>query len=323
MIITHIDRNHKETDITKIVQDYKWAGSIREVSRKLEITVVQSPHDPYFPKVAFRNGEMLRLSDDNKNELYQGYIRSIEKSDQGKSFKLASSDGTIYLTKSEIAKTFSKMKAEDIVKSICTELGVSFGTSPNTSTKHTFAHSGSAYDAILDTFKRLKNTTKKIYMIRMSKGKLNMIEKGSTVAKRLNTSVEHISESVYQQDIEDAVTSVIIVDDKGNRIGEVKDSENIRLFGMTQKIYRKEKDQNANTVAKNMLTGERQKATINMIGGKNTYDVIAGNAVLIKDTHTGLVGVFFIDADTHTFQDGFHSISLELAFENTLEEAGG
>ena len=46
---------------------------------------------------------------------------------------------------------------------------------------------------------------------------------------------------------------------------------------------------------------------------------IAGNGVEVYDKATGLSGVFWIDSDTHTWENGTHIMNLELNFKNIMD----
>lgn len=71
------------------------------------------------------------------------------------------------------------------------------------------------------------------------------------------------------------------------------------------------------TAAKNMLSGVEKKVTLDGINGD--LSCIAGNGVEVYDKATGLNGVFWIDSDTHTWENGTHIMSLELNFKNIMD----
>src|SRR5699024_6882594 len=50
------------------------------------------------------------------------------------------------------------------------------------------------------------------------------------------------------------------------------------------------------------------------------WSLVTGNAVIIKESFTGLNGKFFIVGDTHKIENGVHRVDLELAFKNIMEE---
>lgn len=61
-----------------------------------------------------------------------------------------------------------------------------------------------------------------------------------------------------------------------------------------------------------------RKGTVQNLGGA---ECITGNAVMVKEPFTGLYGLFYIDADTHTWKRGLYTNKLTLAWENTMDES--
>lgn len=41
---------------------------------------------------------------------------------------------------------------------------------------------------------------------------------------------------------------------------------------------------------------------------------------MVKEPYTGLSGVFFIDADSHTWKNGIYTNKLTLNFQNLMDE---
>ena len=54
-------------------------------------------------------------------------------------------------------------------------------------------------------------------------------------------------------------------------------------------------------------------------GINGDLDCIAGNGVKICDKTTGLNGLFWIESDTHTWENNTHIMSLELSFKNIMD----
>ena len=128
----------------------------------------------------------------------------------------------------------------------------------------------------------------------------------------------NITNTVYQETIENMVNTVKIYDDTGKQVGEVKNDEWIRKFGTYQQIYKKEKGVNEITAATNLLSGIEKRVTLDGIDGD--LNCIAGNAVEVQDKAAGLAGIFWIDADTHIWENGTHMMNLELNFKNLMDE---
>ena len=99
-------------------------------------------------------------------------------------------------------------------------------------------------------------------------------------------------------------------------VGEVKNQNWIKSYGVFQEIYKQEDGINSQDVAKNMLKGIEKTGAVEAIGN---IDAISGFAIGIEDEYTGMIGVFQIDSDTHTWQNGIHTMSLELNFDTIMD----
>lgn len=60
-----------------------------------------------------------------------------------------------------------------------------------------------------------------------------------------------------------------------------------------------------------------RKATVQC---KGNALCVTGNAVMVKETYTGLYGLFFIDGDTHQWTNNIYTCKLELNWKNTMDE---
>ena len=82
-------------------------------------------------------------------------------------------------------------------------------------------------------------------------------------------------------------------------------------------MYKQEENKDSNTEAKAMLNGIEQSCSLTGFGDTSC---ITGYGVQVKDIHTGLVGLFYIDSDTHRWSGGEYTIDLELNFKNIMNE---
>ncbi|KNF07174.1 hypothetical protein CLPU_22c00260 [Gottschalkia purinilytica] len=309
---------NEQKDITEIVERITWTGDIKQVSRKLEITIPVSSTDFFFPKVNFGLGviEVLQMLDDNGQEVFWGYIFNQSKDNQSKT--LVAYDPLVYLTKSKMSKSYKNITAEDITRSVCNHLGVIPGNiAPTRINQNLLALQQTGYETIMMAYTNASKQNGKKYMPRINKGKLDVIEKGTIVAKKELDSREDIMSSQYSESIENMINQIVITDDKGNVINYSSNTEWIKNYGLLQEIYQKEDEKDPNIVAKNMLNDIEREASVEALG---YMDCMAGNAVKIRDSSTGLVGLFYIDNDTHTFENGQHTMSLGLNFENIMDE---
>lgn len=311
--------NGKETkDISQIVTTITWSGDHQQATRKLEINVAVSL-DQYLPKINIALGNMLKLLTDDNIELFRGYVFYKEKSNFISEMKITAYDGLIYLLKSKGTYNFKKMTAEAIVKKVAGDFGIPIGTLASTGITQSFIADGQTiYDIIMQAYTNAAKQNGKKYMPLMQQGKLNVIEKGKTVVTYELSADTNITDSTYSESIENMINRVKIYDENKNLIGTVENSEWIKLYGILQDVYVKETGKNPTIVARNMLKGIERAASLTGVLGN--IECITGRAVKVKESYTGLTGLFYIDTDTHTWQKGQHTMDLGLAFQNMMDE---
>jgi hypothetical protein len=145
---------------------------------------------------------------------------------------------------------------------------------------------------------------------------------GDTVAGRILTPSADLVAGEVTSGIDDAVTRVLVVDNKGKTLAIAEDADKRRMFGLMQAAVQKESGLDSNAQAKDLLKGSDDKISLSeIIGGPDALDLVTGNAVLVEEPYTGLHGKFQIINDSHTFSDGLHKISLGLSFEGMMDEA--
>jgi hypothetical protein len=125
-----------------------------------------------------------------------------------------------------------------------------------------------------------------------------------------------ITGATYTDSTDNMVNLVKIYNNKRKKKGQVKADKDIKKYGIYQQTYTKQKGVDAKSAAKAMLVGVTEEATIEAIGH---IECVAGKALKISDKALGLTGKFYITGDTHTFQNGIHTMTLELSWTNTME----
>ena len=104
---------HKlENDITDYVISIEWSGSKSQVTRKLEITVVNAPYDPNIKHLNLKLAETLYLySDDLKTEYFRGFIVERERSSKTGNITYTAYDLCYYIRKDNSLSTSPRGKA--------------------------------------------------------------------------------------------------------------------------------------------------------------------------------------------------------------------
>lgn len=322
MIIKWTKKSNKKTyNITKAVGTVTWSGSVEQAARQVSITVLNAPNDPNIKKLKLNLavGDVIALYEDGKNIFY-GEIQTSEKKGEIGTVTYNATDLLGHLLRIMHKGKYKKKTAERITQLVCKKYGIQTGTIVKTkkAINKIIIDGSSIYDTIMIAYTKAAKSTGKKYMCYMKGKKFCTKIKGTVVSGYSLDEKKNIVSSSYEETIENMVDQVRIYNDKGKQIGVVKNAGNLKRYGLYQEIYTKEKGVNAKKAAKNMLVGVEKKVNAEIINGN--IKCTAGSGVKVHDKATGLDGLFWIDSDTHTWEGGKHTMSLELNFKNIMDK---
>lgn len=300
-------------DISQFYENITWSGSKGQAARKLEFGVVVSGTDPNLPKLSIMMENKVQLINDDGTTIFSGLVKSKEKSIDGNLMQVICYDALIDFNKSQGSFSFVDKTPNEIATEVFKKGGLSTGTLESGDKITRIFDNESLYNIVLIAYKLESEKNKKQFIIQMKDDKAEVVEKGKIVAKYTLDGETNLINANYSETSENSVTSVQIFDENGKKVGEVKGNEG----GNVTQIYRQEKNEDSKARAEALLKGIEKEATVSAIGD---FDLITGNAVIIKEPFTGLNGKFYIDEDTHHFQNGMHTVDLNLAYENIMAD---
>lgn len=306
----------EKLDITNLLINVTWSGDYKSCARKLEFSLISSPMDKNIPKVDIPIMSIISFYEDN-NELFRGFVYEREKSsDNAMSFLCY--DYCAKLNDIKVSKNIKNQTASTIYNNFLTEYGLNKGDIIQANTGVTKVFLGvTAYDMIMTAYtEEAKNTGKK-YMLYSRGNKFYASEKGIVKLKLSFEEGKNILSSSFKESVSNMVNKVLIVDENGNKVSEVKNEEWHKAYGLFQDVYKQQEGKDSNAEAKAMLKDIEQTCSLTGFGDTTC---ITGYGVQVKDTYTGLVGLFYIDSDTHTWEGGNYTIDLELNFKNIMNE---
>ena len=312
------------TDITEIVSTVSWSGSVSQAARTAEITVVNAPNDPNLERlnVKIGSGDTIKLYENEEN-IFLGEVITTEKSSEYGTITYCCMDLLNHLLRSTAIYNFENTTAEEIARKVCADFKIETGeiTESKAPINKMIVDGETIYDIIMQAYTKASRQNGKLYLCHMEGAKLSVKEKGILVQNFVLAEEYNITNAAYQETIENMVNVVKIYNDTGKQIGEVKKEEWTRQYGIYQQIYKKEDGINEVTAAMNLFVGVEKTVTVDGINGN--LECIAGNGVEVQDAATGLSGIFWIDGDTHTWENGIHTMNLELNFKNLMDEKEG
>ena len=130
------------------------------------------------------------------------------------------------------------------------------------------------------------------------------------------TDKTNILSSSHGESIENLVSLVYIADNNGDTSSDrtIKGEWAYNKFGKITEIYKPDEKVDTKTAATQLLHSVDTEASLSAIG--NIY-CVAGKSIEIQEEN--LKGKFFIKTDSHTFQNGQHTMNLTLDFTQIVK----
>lgn len=310
-------KNKESYDITQIVTKVVWSGDINSCSRKLEFSTISSATDKHIPNFDIPLSSHITLYEDD-NELFRGFVFEREKDSNSTTTSYLCFDYAQKLSDIKISYNIKNKTANEIMNMALKDYKLDIGKVAKATTKVKKVFLGvSIYEMIQTAYTEQSKKDNKKYMIYADKGTINSMEKGVTKLKVKFEEGKNINSSTFKESVSNMVNKVVIVDENGNKKSEVKDENMQKIHGLFQQVYKIEEGEDSNLEAKNMLKGIEKTCSLTGYGDTTCK---TGYGVEVKDSHTGLVGLFYIDADTHTWEGNKYFIDLDLNFNNIMHE---
>lgn len=300
-------------DISMFYNSTKWSGDKGQAARRLDFGVIVSGTDKNLPKLSIMMNNKVQFLTDEGDIIFDGYVFSKEKSIDNNIMNVTCLDSLIYANKSKGTFDFKQKTPDQIAKEVFGSIGLNVGNAESGSPIDRKFDIETFYNVVYTAYKLENEKSGKPFMIRMNGDKIDIVEQGKIVAKYELDGRATLYNSTYGESSENVVSKVKMFDTEGNQIGEVTNG----LEGGVTEVYRQEKDEDPQSRAKGLLKNIERSASVRV---KGSFDLITGNAVIIKEPFTELNGKFFIVGDTHTFENGYHVTELELSYENTMED---
>ncbi|WP_232425916.1 hypothetical protein [Brevibacillus borstelensis] len=235
-------------------------------------------------------------------------------------------DENTYLTRSTDTRKFTKIKASQIVKQLCDEFGISTGEIADTGyvIPKLILRDKTLWEMMVIALTYTQKQTGRRFFITSREGRLHLLERKEQLVRWLLENGRNITGAAYSQSIEDMRTQVKVIggdSEKKPIVATVKDDALIKRFGVTQHLERVDSDMTRSQIeqrAKQLLV---ELGTIDdnaQVDALGNAEVTAGTAIYARESMTGLIGGFYVTADTHTFANGNHMMSLTLSATDQL-----
>lgn len=237
--------NISAIDITEAASSVNWSGSVSQAARTVEITVPNAPDDANIGnlKLNISPGDGIKLYENNEI-IFLGEVLTSEKLSQSGTITYSCMDLLVHLLESTGIYNFENTTAEGITRKICADFQIETGeiTETRMSIRKMIVDGSTIYDIIMQAYTKASKQNGKLYICRMHGSKLSVEVKGTQVQNFVLAEEYNITNTSYRETIENMVNVVKIYDNAGRQIGEIKNDEWVKKYGIYQQVYKKKRE---------------------------------------------------------------------------------
>lgn len=314
-------------DITNYVTKIEWSGDSEQAARKLDFTIAYNTPDKdktFIPLNLKLGGFIYMFYRENDTvdevEVFQGRIFYRKRSSNSYTFDFTCFDDLIYLAKSTMRAVISGTVSAAISQ-VCNEIGIPVGTLPDGLTANVdfICDDKSGTEALRMILKYQQAADKAdgkdtAYLPVCINGKVNVIKKGELIEGYTATADTNVFGAEHSESIENMVNRVKAVDDNGTVCQVFTINDDVKHFGMIQKVYKMQPPKAGETVdnvkaAKDKLVRQKDESSLKGIG---FIQCITGYSINVQEEQ--LKGKFYIKSDSHSFENGQHTMNLTLEY---------
>lgn len=306
------------TKITQLCKEVNWSGSYRQCARGVKAEVLSTAADARFPRPDIPVGSAAELEEDGET-LFSGTVVTQQSSTGGHTMTLTCLDKGQYM-RSEGWYSFRSVTPEAAAAILAADFGLTLGDVAVTGVPVTRKFAGvSLYRILATLYTKAGETTGKRYMVGFRGKKLCAWEKAETASGLTLAPRRNLKEAAVTTDISSLCNRVAIYSDTGSLIRTISDDASVALYGAFQHVITQKSGQDAAAEASAYLEDNDVAQTISVDCLGDTR-LVAGATVTLRDNATGVTGLFWIDADNHTWKNGLYFTALDLNFRNLMDE---
>ncbi len=297
------------TDISELVGKVTWSGDEAQYARKLSFSYAHTNRDDNIAKADVPLGSRVLMYGDAGQLKFDGVAVTQEKSEAGVELKLDCRDMAFYL-RSKVYNTYRGSPAQ-IVEMVCSEFGIPAGT---------------LYD-VPETVSVVSTGEKTIYQIikaayEAAGVEISIYMDGLTVCTEIPgtrlaaiyTGDDSVTDAVYKSSMENLVDQVYILNKNGKFLRAVQNDEDIAVYGTVREIYKAEDGKkDADAEAKKLIKSVENSGSIEVKA--EDYEAVTGRSVMIMKAGSSITGEFIIVSDSHSIENGNHTVRLGLDFK--------
>lgn len=280
-------------EILTVQEPITWTGAKDQVARTLEFSFLYNPLKADIERYSVNIGSRVEWIEDGRT-LFLGDVMDLSYTTDEDTISVSCQDLASRLIRS---KYVGRMRGTltELANNICGSFGIKNGIESDSTHIHNIVSDGDlSYFEILKT---ACDTMFERYTLYMDADTLKLAEHNVVNTFEIG---KNIRSSNFSQTMGELVTRVLIIDNDGNLLNAVEDTENLEQFGLFQEVYNYNKDVKNNLAeAKKLLKGVQSEGGITV---DNDNNCISGRFIKIIEPVNGFEGIFEIQTDNHIVQ---------------------
>lgn len=302
--------NGLQTDISNYIESMTWSGDKNQMARKLAFSYLYMDENTGIQKVEVGLGTRILLYDEAVL-LFDGICIERERKETEIKMSVSAADYAWYL-KSKVFGTFQGTP-QQISTAVLQANGIPVGTMLQTAGSTEVISTGdkTIYDVISTAYEAV-GLEAYLYMqsLQVCTGMFGEAVCGTV------TGDDFVIDASYKESIENLVDRVAIVDQESKLIEAIEEKQDIRRFGVVQEVYKhSDTKKNALEEAKKLFRSIENSGSITVKGDTR---FVTGTSIIVEKVHAAIQGRFQITSDNHRIQNGSHTVSLTLQFDEVI-----
>lgn len=312
------------TDISELVESIKWQGRKGSAARSLRVTLIDDDGYKHARSgIDVEQGHQVIFKYDGK-ELFRGMIMSQTQTHK-KKMTFTAYDNGIYLANNKDTFNYENKTASDVFKDCCKRFGISYSEVAKCSYKipELTKSKTTAFDAICDALSLDFDATGIRHYVACEKGQLKLLTRRENIMQWVIEVGQNLSTYSYTRSIEDIKTRVKMVSKEGTTVAEKKKTALEKKIGIFQEIDKPDEaltKAQINDLVNSILDEKSTPERTLEVEAVGIPEVISGIGVYIIIKELGLSRTFYVDDDTHIFEDNLHTMSLKLNYASDLSK---
>lgn len=259
------------------------------------------------------------------NEFFRGLLMTDGRNSKN-TIPIKAYDDCVRLCNNKDSFSYKDKTAEYIFKDCVKKLGLLLGGSVGTGHKISeLIKKGTTYwDVIQDALSQTYKSTGVRYYVYAQKGKIYL--KKRTVSKTMPvlSQATNIESYDFNRSIYDTRTRLQLTTSKGTKKGSTVISSLEKKIGKFQDVETVDEDIKNSEIKQRINVFKWEKGIVKKtlkVTATGDISCVSGACVYVEIPEIGAKRMMYIDEDSHTFQNGKHTMTLTLSYDSTADKS--